>query len=159
MSSLIPTHLAPRYATSLVLSGQAGAVEIVSPELVLALAGATMLRGQDATTGALALDDVFGVFTIDLSLRKRLYTLTLTGDSTLEAEGGTLLGNGDPFAVHVIQGGAGGHALTIGAGFLFGDDLTVVPLSTIAGKRDAIAMQHVHGLGVLVLGYTRGFST
>lgn len=96
--------------------------------------------------------------TIDLSADERVFDVTLGGNRTLTFSNGSSTVDGKQILLRVKQDGTGSRTLTMGTGMRLGTDLTVVNLSTTAGKTDYLGLVYNATAGKLdVLALSRGY--
>lgn len=84
------------------------------------------------------------------------FRVTLGGDRTLGVPSNPE--DGQKVTLEVTQDATGGRSLTLGSGFTFGTDISVLTLSSTAGLTDVIGLMYSASLSSwLITGLARGF--
>lgn len=107
---------------------------------------------------ALGVTTLTDASTIGMTLgRSRTYAVTINGNRQFDIVGGVRELDGKAFVIEITQGAGGNHTVNWSSDFLFSTDLPSITLSTTPGATDCIGCDFRYGIGVRVLGFTRGF--
>lgn len=128
-------------------------------DLVLDAKAAGKIRTQQAlVSDAVTLTDAATV-TIDGSLGNHFTLLATSGIGATRALGNpTNMAEGQEFTVTYTQDGTGSRALTFGANYAFGTDVTSYTATTTASKRDVLKFKWDSTLGkAMIIGIAKGY--